>query len=144
MLWVIMCVDHCTQRLALSSHQCAAKILGVGDPKAAYTRFDFQTWKVKLEMELHASGLPGTIQELTREIVDRARIKAFLSETDTVIRHLKELKSVQGCVPFSCSPPTFHLLLADENFLRQGEPRTTITESWTERTSLWIKDLCNI
>ena len=103
MLWVIMCVDHCSQRLVLSSHQCAAKILGVGDPEAAYRRFNFQTWKNKLDRELHASGLPGAIQELTREMVDRARIKALLSETDTITKHLKELKSVQGYVPYSPS-----------------------------------------
>lgn len=102
-----MCVDHCSQRLVLSSHQCAAKILGIGDPKAAYKRFDFRTWKDKLERELHASGLPGAIQELTREMVDRARIKALLSETDTITKHLKELRSVQGYVPLVYSPPSF-------------------------------------
>ena len=76
-------------------------------------------------MELHASGLPGAIQELTREMVDRARIKALRSETDTVTKHLKELRSVQGCVPLSYCPYPFHLLPADESFSRQGEPKTT-------------------
>ena len=123
MLWVIMCVDHCSQRLALSSHQCAAKILGVGDPKAAYDRFNFNTWKNKLDIELRASGLPGAIQELTREMVDRARIKALLSETDTMTKYLRELRSVQGCVPLSNSPSSFHVILADESFWRQGGPR---------------------
>jgi len=96
-----MCVDHGLQRLVLSSHQCAAKILGVGDPEAAYKRFSFQTWKNKLEREFHASGLPGAIQELAREMVDRPRIQALLSEADTITKYLKELRIVQGYVPYS-------------------------------------------
>jgi hypothetical protein len=51
-------------------------------------------------MELHDSGLPSAIQELTVELVDRARIKALLSEADTITKHLKELRSVQGYVPY--------------------------------------------
>ena len=114
-----------TERLALSHHQCAAKILGVGDPQAAYDRFDYQTWKNKLNMELRDSGFPSAIHELTKEMVDCTQIKALLSKTDTITKHLKVLRSVQGCGPLSYSSPSFHLLLADENFLRQGEPRTT-------------------
>ena len=120
-----MCVDHRSQRLALSCHQCAAKLLGVQDPKAAYDRLSFQTWMDGIDMELHASGLPGAIQELTREMVDRARIKALLNETGIITKYLKELRVLQGCVPLIYSPSSFQLLLADENFSRQGEPRTT-------------------
>ena len=75
-------------------------------------------------MELHDSGFPGAIHELTKEMVDCTQIKALLSKTDTITKHLKVLRSVQGCGPLSYSSPSFHLLLADENFLRQGEPRT--------------------
>ena len=96
--WVTMCVYHWSRRLPLSSHQCAAKLLGVRDPKAAYNRLDFKAWKDGLDMELRESGLPGAIQMLTREMVDRARIKALLNETDTITKHLKELRVVQGCV----------------------------------------------
>ena len=125
-LWVIMCVDHCSQRLALSSHQCAAKLLGVRNPKAAYDDLSFQTWKNGLDLELYASGLPDAIHELTGEMVNHARIKALLSEADTVTKHLKELRNVQGCVPPLYSQSSFTLLLADENFSRPGEPRTTL------------------
>ena len=83
------------------------EILGSGDPKAAYERFDFRTWKNKLEKELAASGLPGAIQTLTREMVGRARIKALLSETDTITKHLKDMRSVHGCVPFLYNPASF-------------------------------------
>ena len=114
-----------TKMVGLSHHQCAVRILGVGDPKSTYDRLDYQTWKNKLEMELRDSGLPGAIHELTKEMVDRARIKALLVETDTVTKHLRELRTVQGCVPLSYSPPFFNLFLVDENFSRQGEPRTT-------------------
>ena len=120
-----MCVDHCSQRLALSSHQFAAKLLGLREPKVVYDRLSFQTWKDVLNRELHASGLLNAIQELTIEMGDHARIKALLSEMDTITKHLKELRSVQGCVPLLYSPSSFNLLLADENFSRQGEPRTT-------------------
>jgi hypothetical protein len=54
-------------------------------------------------MELHDSGLPDAIQQLTKEMIARARIKALLSETDTITKHLKELKNVQGYVPYSPS-----------------------------------------
>ena len=76
-------------------------------------------------MELSASGLPSAIQKLTSEMVDNARIKALLSETDTITKHLIELKGVQRCVPLLYSPSSFFLLLADENFSRQGELKTT-------------------
>ena len=95
------------------------------NPKAAYDELSFQTWKNGLDLELHASGLPDAIQELAGEMVDHARIKALLSEADTITKHLKELRNVQGCVPFLYSQSSFTLLLADENFSRQGEQRTT-------------------
>ena len=125
-LWVIMYVDHPSKKLALSGHQCAAKLLGVRDPKAAYDRLNFKEWKDALDSELHASGLSNAIRELTSEMVDRTRIMALLSETDTIAMHLKELRSVHGCVSLLYSPSTFTLLLADENSSRQGEPRTTM------------------
>ena len=120
-----MCVDHPSRKLALSNHQCAAKILGVRDPKAAYDRLNFKEWKEGLDLALNASGLPNAIQELTSEMVDRAWIKALHSETDTITKHLKELKGVQGCVPLLYNASSSNLLLADENFSRQDEPRTT-------------------
>ena len=87
-----------SKKLALSSHQCAAKLLGVRNPKTAYDQLGFQTWKNRLDLELHASGLPDAIQELTGEMVDRARIMALLSETDIITTYLKELRSIHGCV----------------------------------------------
>ena len=120
-----MCVDHCSQGLALSSHQFAAKLLGLQQPKVVYDRLSPQEWKEKLNQELRDSGLPKAIQELTIEMGDRARVKVLLSETDTITKHLKELRSVQGCVPLLYNPPSFNLLFADVNFSRQGEPRTT-------------------
>ena len=119
-----MCVDRPSRKLALSSHQCAAKLLGVRDTKATYDRLNFNAWKDAVNWELHASGLPNAIQSLTSEMVDRARIMALLSETDTITMHLKELRSVHGCVLLLYSSYSFTLLLADENFSRQGEPRT--------------------
>ena len=106
-------------------HQCAAKLLGVRDPEAAYGRLSFQAWRNGLELELHASGLPAAIQELTKGMVDRARIKALLSETNAITMHLRELRSVHECVPLLYSSSAFCLLFAGENFSRQGEPRTT-------------------
>ena len=63
----------------------------MGDPKAAYYRFDMQTWRDKLQAELRSSGLPGAIQRLTAELVDGARIDEPLSEGDTVFRQLREI-----------------------------------------------------
>ena len=76
--------------------QFAAKFLGLREPKAVYDRLSFRAWKEVLDLELHASGLPGAIQELIIEMGDRARIRALLSETDTITKYFKELRSVQG------------------------------------------------
>ena len=118
-------MDHCSQGLALSSHQFAAKFLGLQEPKAVYDRLSFPEWKEVLNRELLASGLPNAVQELIIEMGDRARIRALLSETDTIAKYFKELRSVQGCVSFLYSPSSLNLSIADENFSRQGEPRTT-------------------
>ena len=80
--------------------QCAAKILGVGDPQATYGLFDIQNWRDKLQAEHRASGLPGAIQKLTKEMVDSARINALLSEADAITRQLREMSNVQECVCF--------------------------------------------
>ena len=118
-------MDRCSQGLVLSSHQFAAKYLGLREPEAVYDRLSFTVWKEELERELHASGLPDAIQELIIEMGDRARIRALLNETDTITKYFKELRSVQGCVPLLYSPSSVNLRLADENSSRQGEPRTT-------------------
>ena len=118
-------MDHCSQELVLSSRQFAAKLLGLREPEAVYDRLSFQAWKEVLNLELHASGLPNAIQELTKEMGDRARIQALLSETDIISKHLKELRSVQGRVLLLYNPSSVDLLLADENYSRQGGPRTT-------------------
>ena len=119
-----MCVNHPSKKLTLSSHQCAAKLLGTRDPKLAYDQLNLEEWKHALNSELHASGLSNAIQKLTSEAVDRARVMALLRETDTITMHLKELRRVHGCVLFHITR-LFTLLLEDENFSRQGEPRTT-------------------
>ena len=94
-----MYVNHPSKKLALSSDQCVAKLLGARDPKAAYARLSYNEWKDSLDSELHASGLSNAIRELTGEMLDRARVMGLLSETDTITTYLKELRSVQGCVP---------------------------------------------
>lgn len=58
-------------------------------------------------MELKYSGLPSAIRTLTREMVDHARIKALLSETDTIAKHLKDMRIIQGCVPLLYSQASF-------------------------------------
>jgi hypothetical protein len=65
-----------------------------------YGRFDIQTWRDKLQAELLASGLPGAIQKLTKEMVDSARVNALLNEADTIIRQLREMSTVQEYVLF--------------------------------------------
>jgi len=79
----------------------------VGDPQATYGRFDTQTWRDKLQAELRASGLPGAIQKLTKEMVDSARINALLSEADTIIKQLREMSNVQEYVLILYNPPSF-------------------------------------
>jgi len=68
-------------------------------------------WRDKLQAELRASGLPGAIQKLTKEMVDNGRINALLGETDTIIRQLREMSSVQGYVLFLYSSPSFDSVL---------------------------------
>jgi len=81
--------------------QCAAKILGVGSPESTYSQFSVQRWQDQLQEELHASGLPGAIRKLTKDMVDSARINVFLREADTIVRQLREMSNVQEYVLFS-------------------------------------------
>lgn len=80
-------------------------------------------------MELEASGLPWAIQELTKEVVDSARINALLSEADTIIRLLREMSNLHEYVLFLFlySPPSFDLVPSDEGSLKQDEPNTITT-----------------
>jgi hypothetical protein len=68
---------------------------------------------------------PRRYPELTREMVDRARIKALLSETDTITKHLKDLRMYKGMYYFCIARFVRLPLPADESFSRHGEPRTT-------------------
>jgi len=72
----------------------------VGDPEPTYGRSSIQTWQDKLQEELRASGLPGAIQKLTKEMVDSARINALLREADTIVRQVREMSNVQEYVLF--------------------------------------------
>ena len=83
----------------------------MGNPRAAYGHFDIQTWRDKLQTELRASGLPGAIQKLTKEMVDSARINALLREAETIIRQLREIGNVQEYVLFLYFPPSSDLAL---------------------------------
>ena len=87
--------------------QCAAKILGEEDPRATYNRTDIQTWRDKLQAALHASGLSGDIQRLTEKMVESARVNALLSEADTVVRQIRELRIVYECVLLLCGLSSF-------------------------------------
>ena len=81
-----MYVDRYSQQPALNVLQCAVKILGLGDPRVPYGQFDIQIWRDNLQAELGASGLPGAIQRLTREVVERARINTLLREADIITK----------------------------------------------------------
>ena len=100
----------------------------MGDPRAIYDQFDVQTWRNKLQAELHASGLPGTIQKLMTEMVASARINALLSEGDTVFRQLRKMRTVYECALLQYGLPSFDLVPADEySILRASgsKPNTT-------------------
>jgi len=72
----------------------------VGAPESTYRQFSTQTWQDELQEELRASGLPGAIQKLTKEIVESGRISALLREADTIVRQLREMSYVQEYVLF--------------------------------------------
>jgi len=91
--------------------QCAAKILGEGDPDSTYGRFSIQIWQDRLQAVLRASGLPGAIQKLTKELVDNGRISALLREADTIVRLLQEMSNFQEYVLFLYCSPSFDLVL---------------------------------
>ena len=64
-------------------------------------------WRDKLQAELHASDLSGDIQRLTKKMVESARANVLLSEADTVVRQLQEVRTVYECVPLQCVLPSF-------------------------------------
>jgi len=73
----------------------------VGAPASTYGQLSTRTWQEQLQEELHASGLPGAIQKLTKEMVDSFRINSLLREADTIVRQLREMSNVQEYVLFS-------------------------------------------
>ena len=81
------------------------------DPKAVYGRFDIQIWRDKLQGELRASGLPGAIQKLTKEMVDGVQINVLLREADAIVRKVREMSRVQEYVIFLYRPLSFALVL---------------------------------
>jgi hypothetical protein len=108
--------------------QCASKILGVENPRTTYNRFSFQTWRDKIQAELRASGLPETIQWLTREIFNRAWVQERPSKAGTLTRQLREMRNVYGCVLLQYSLRSPRLLPADkDSFLRQGGSKPNAT-----------------
>jgi hypothetical protein len=52
-------------------------------------------WHEKLQSELYDSGLPDAIDRLTNVI---GRVNALVRKADTVIRLLREMATVYGCV----------------------------------------------
>ena len=75
------------------------------NPSANYNRLDTRMWQDKLEAELRASGLPEAILKLTK-LVDSTRVNALLSEADTVIKQLREMRIVYECVLLRCGIPS--------------------------------------
>ncbi|KIM23876.1 hypothetical protein M408DRAFT_332078, partial [Serendipita vermifera MAFF 305830] len=76
-------------------YPCAEKILGTGQPEETYNRMSPETWRAKLEINLSESGLPDAINKLTREMVDQAKQRAFLSESIAVCKQLKKMSAAQ-------------------------------------------------
>ena len=64
-------------------------------------------WREKLQAELHASDLSGDIQRLTKKMVESARANALVSEADTVVRQLRDVRTVYECVLLQCVLPGF-------------------------------------
>jgi len=52
-------------------------------------------WRTKLKNNLEESGLPGAINKLTREMVDQAKQRAFLSESVGVCKQLRKMSAAQ-------------------------------------------------
>jgi hypothetical protein len=63
-----------------------------------YNQYYRNSWRVKIEQQLDASGLLHVMQKLTRDIVDNARENALISETENAIRLLRELRKREGYV----------------------------------------------
>ena len=64
-------------------------------------------WWDKLQERLDASGLPAVIRGLTKEMVDIAQANALLSEADTVIKQVREMRIVYECVLLRYGLPSF-------------------------------------
>ncbi|KAG8824093.1 hypothetical protein FRC19_002548 [Serendipita sp. 401] len=77
------------------AHACAEKILGTGQPKENYDRMSEQLWRDKLDWEMKESGLPAAIKKLSREMVDQAKQRAFLMESEGIRRQLRKILSAQ-------------------------------------------------
>jgi hypothetical protein len=76
----------------------------MGGPWTTYDRLDTKRWREKLRWQLRVSGLPDAIDRLTN---DMARVNALAGKADTVIRLLREVTIVYGCVLLQYGLPLF-------------------------------------
>ena len=64
-------------------------------------------WHNKVQAELRASRHLAAIPELTKAMVGHTRVNVLLSEADTVIKQLREMRIVYECVLPLCGLPSF-------------------------------------
>lgn len=76
-------------------YPCAEKILGTALPEEAFSRMNPQSWKVKLEVALEASGIPGAINRLIRELADQANYRVFMFELGVVHRQIQRVRDIR-------------------------------------------------
>jgi hypothetical protein len=80
--------------------QCAATILGQGQPETTYrtiTRSP-QAWQDAIERQRRSSGLPDALRRLTSDMVDQAKQRVLVSEGRQLYKQIRKINAGQQCV----------------------------------------------
>ena len=77
--------------------QCAATILGLGQPEATYRTIGPKAWRKAVEQQWHYSGLPDALRRLTSDVVEQAKQRVLVSEGEQLYKQIRKSAVCMSC-----------------------------------------------
>ena len=87
---------HLCNRIHVSV-QCAATVLGLGQPEATYRTIGLKVWREAVERQWHHSGLPNALHRLTSDLVEQAKQRILVSEGEQLYKQIRKINNNQQC-----------------------------------------------
>ena len=77
--------------------QCAATVLGLGQPKTTYRTIGPDVWRKAVEQQWRHSGLPDALHRLTSDMVEQAKQRILVSEGVQLYKQIRKISNNQQC-----------------------------------------------